>query len=283
MKHCVGCHRRGLLLRLNVRDLCKACADRLDRRVARKIQQVRSSLLLIESMRDTDEIVEEYGRAESKGLELARIERETFGRVSPRTETLLRTVTERRDRVLEGWAESVAAAATRQAARLERREEKENLLREAVRRLRQHEGRLQCPDNYRGRLRELSSLLVGVCAGPVGAVAGHGDRGIETAARGEDPPQRVERRRVPRRHRNFSVILSPCGTRCLAEDVSSSGILLHSSQEQHVGDFLDLRLHTAKGRYRATGIVVWSRTEGGSHTHPSSLGVAFTGGVPVAA
>ena len=44
----------------------------------------------------------------------------------------------------------------------------------------------------------------------------------------------------------------------MSEDVTNTGILLHSPQEQRVGDFLDLHLHTAKGRFHTTGIVVWT-------------------------
>ena len=301
MKQCADCRRRGLLLRLDAGGRCEDCARRLEQRLDSRVGEIRGALTAVEALRDVDWVVEELGRVEIQCQELARLERAVQGRPSVRTVTLLQTVAERRDRVLNRWAETVVGAAVRQVERLSSRDQKEALLHEALRRLQGHQGKVTDGDDYRERLRVLSSTLLRVQvepsaeaeregtvapAGPVLPLVGRvepRDTGPSHGAPVVVSPRPADRRRSSRSRRQFHVTLSPGDDRCLAEDVSSTGILLHSSQKQQVGDFLDLRLHMAKGRYRTTGIVVWTGLAGGAPSLPNSVGVAFTGGVPVAA
>ncbi|MDF1552391.1 MAG: hypothetical protein P1P84_04980 [Deferrisomatales bacterium] len=301
MKQCADCRRRGLLLRLDSLGRCEDCARRLEQRIDSRVSKIRGALAAVEASRDVDWIVEELGRVEIQCRVLARQERSVQGRTSPRTEVLLRTVAERRDRVLNRWAETVEGAALRQVGRLAFRDQKEVLLREALERLRQYEDKLTDGQGYRASQRELSSLLVcvqaeasgetGRCEAPAPGRPALQLVGVAVAGKAGAPggspvvaePHPADRRRFSRRRSQFQVTLSPGGDRCLAEDFSSRGILLRSPEEQRVGDFLDLQLHTAKGCYRTTGIVVWTGIAGGAPPLPNTLGVAFTGGVPVAA
>jgi hypothetical protein len=297
MKQCVDCRRRGLFLRLDSRGLCEACAVKLEQRLDRRVGEIRGALAAVEAMHDVDWIVEELGRAEKQCRELARLERDVQGRPSPRTEVLQRTVAERRDRVLNRWAETVAAAAVRQTERLRTPDQRAALLQEALQRLHRHQDKPREGAVYRARQRTLASLLVRVqsqqaagaeAAPPEPALQLVGGRDYEEPPAREEPPafappQPADRRRSSRRRKQLTVTLSPGGDRCLSEDVSTTGMLLRSADEQRVGDFLDLQLHTAKGRFRTTGIVVWTGVAGDARGLPNTLGVAFTGGVPVAA
>lgn len=301
MKRCVECDRRGLLLRLDADGRCEPCAVRLGQELEHRVNQIRGLLAAVDAEADVDGVVAELGRIERLCRDLEELEQARRGRASPRTQLLLRTVDERRDRVLTAWADTVTEAAVRQAARLGSRPEREELLHQALSRLQGYRGLLVDAVEYQERQRQLGALLTQLRAEPPAAA------GAVTA--GEEPPLRLvarpdsvgetaataveeapapagspgDRRRMPRRRRRFSVTVSPGGDRCEAEDLSASGILLRSAREQHVGDFLDLRLHTPKGRYHATGIVVWTCSGGRERALPNSLGVAFTGGVPVAA
>ena len=266
MRQCRACRRRGLLLRLDRGGLCEACAQQVAQQVEQRAGWIRSALAAVEALNDVDWVVEEMGRAEAHCRELERLERVVYGRPSPRTQRLLRTVTERRDRALTGWADTVAQAALRQVERCSSARGREALLVQALQRLQRYQTRITEDAGFRESRRQLSLRLAGLHADIIGAQ--------------ESVP---DRRCFPRWRRRFQVTLASGDGPCLAKDLSATGILLQGPLRQQVGDFLSLQLHMPKGSYHTTGIVVWTGAQEDAGPQGNRTGVAFAKGRATAA